>query len=440
MQDYFHKLSAFLRSQISSSEQFTCWLSAEETDFVRFNRSAIRQPGHVRQCHLRLQLLIGRRHASSSFHLSTEWEQDCLALQESVTMLREQLQDLPEDPHLLIATDIHSTQHQQASTLPSTEDMVLQILDAANGLDMVGILATGSQYRGFANSFGQHNWFETHNVNFDWSLFYAGDKAVKSNYAGFAWNATEFQQKFLAAKEQLTQLALPAMSIPPGSYRVYLTPTALNELLMMLNWGGFSEKSLRTHQSCLRRLHSGDVRLHSDIYLSEDSTAGLEPVFQPQGFIKPDHIELIRAGELCGSMIAPRTAKEYGIQSNGCTDDESAKSLRMRPGTMPMTEVIQRLGTGIYISNLWYLNFSDRAHCRITGMTRFACFWVENGKIKAPLNVMRFDESLFRILGDDLLALTQETETVMDDRSYGERHTGGAILPGALLNAMRFVL
>ena len=105
-----------------------------------------------------------------------------------------------------------------------------------------------------------------------------------------------------------------------------------------------------------------------------------------------------------------------------------------------MADAPQQLGTGIYISNLWYLNFSDRASCRITGMTRFASFWVENGQIKAPLNVMRFDESLFRILGEHLVALTQETETIMDDRSYGERHTGGAILPGALLKSMRFVL
>src|SRR5450830_357218 len=440
MQDYFRQLVSFLQSQITPSEQFTCWLSAEETDFVRFNRSAIRQPGHVAQIILRVQLLIGRRHASSSVNLCGQMEQDYSALIETLALLREQLRDLPEDPHLLMTTEVRHSSHIQRSSLPPTQDMVNEILEAAGGLDMVGILTTGTQYRGFANSQGQQNWFETHNVNVDWSLFHSGDKAVKSNYAGFEWDTKEFQQKFDAARKQLALFALPAISIPPGSYRAYLTPTALNELLMMPNWAGFSEKSLRTHQSCLRRLQAKDVSLHTDVYLSEDSLAGLEPIFQSQGFIKPDSIELIRAGELCGSMISPRTAKEYGIQSNGANPDESAKSLRMRGGTIPMNEALQQLGTGIYISNLWYLNFSDRTNCRITGMTRFASFWVENGEIKAPLNVMRFDESLFRILGDDLVALTQETETIMDDRSYGERHTGGAILPGVLLKAMRFVL
>ena len=440
MHDYFQQLALHLQTQITPSETFTCWLSAEETDFVRFNRSAIRQPGHVVQIILRLQLLEDQKLVSSSLNLCGQLAQDYFSLTSTLTYLRELLRDLPRDPHLLIATDVQDTNHIQTSSLPSAMQMVTDILEASAGVDMVGILTTGVQYRGFANSHGQRNWFESHNVNFDWSLFYAGDKAVKSNYAGFTWDQAQFKQKFNDAKQQLALLAQASISIPPGDYRVYLTPTALNELLLMLNWDGFSEKSLRTHQSCLRRLHSGEVSLHPDVFLSEDSLAGLEPVFQPQGFIKPHEIKLIHAGKMNGSMISPRTAKEYGIPSNGAGGDEAAKSLRMQGGTLAMADALQQLGTGIYISNLWYLNFSDRASCRITGMTRFASFWVENGQIKAPLNVMRFDESLFRILGEHLVALTKETETILDDRSYGERHTGGAILPGALLRSMRFVL
>jgi len=34
-------------------------------------------------------------------------------------------------------------------------------------------------------------------------------------------------------------------------------------------------------------------------------------------------------------------------------------------------------------SNLWYCNFSNPNHCRITGMPRFACLWVGQGKTAA---------------------------------------------------------
>src|SRR5450830_658557 len=157
MQDYFRQLVSFLQSQITPSEQFTCWLSAEETDFVRFNRSAIRQPGHVAQIILRVQLLIGRRHARSSVNLCGQMEQDYSALIETLALLREQLRDLPEDPHLLMTTEVRHSSHIQRSSLPPTQDMVNEILEAAGGLDMVGILTTGTQYRGFANSQGQQN-------------------------------------------------------------------------------------------------------------------------------------------------------------------------------------------------------------------------------------------------------------------------------------------
>lgn len=440
MQDFFHKIAATVESLLQAAEQSTCWFSAESTDFVRFNRSAIRQPGHVIQRLLTITLIQGARHANTSLTLSGQLDEDQAMLADAISQLRLQLPDLPEDPYLLIATDVQDTTQLLPSNTVSTDSMVDQILAAAQGYDMVGILIAGSLYRGFANSLGQRNWYEVANFNFDWSLFHAADKAVKSGYAGFEWDARAFSDKFADAVQRLSLLAIPPVTIPPGNYRAYLAPAALNELIGMLNWGGVAEKSLRTHQSPLRRMRTGDAVLHPSIKLSEDSRTGLAPGFQAKGFIKPPIESLIQDGKLVGSMISPRTAKEYGLTSNGADDDETANAMVMQPGSLSMDQVLAELGTGIFISNLWYLNFSDRANCRITGMTRFATFWVENGKIKAPLNVMRFDDSLFHILGDKLLALTQETEVIMDDRSYGERHTGGTIVPGALLSEMSFVL
>ena len=76
----------------------------------------------------------------------------------------------------------------------------------------------------------------------------------------------------------------------------------------------------------------------------------------------------------------------------------------------------------------------------MTGMTRFATFWVENGEIQAPLNVMRFDDSAYRLLGDNLLGLTAEREFILDSASYGERSTGSARLPGALVKDFALTL
>ena len=73
-------------------------------------------------------------------------------------------------------------------------------------------------------------------------------------------------------------------------------------------------------------------------------------------------------------------------------------------------------------------------------MTRFATFWVENGEIVAPLSVMRFDETLYRMLGENLVGLTAEREWVLDPGSYFERTTSSGRYPGALVEDFNFTL
>jgi predicted Zn-dependent protease len=440
MQHYFYDLAQFLGTCLRGAEQYKCWFDAEASDFVRFNRSAIRQPGHVRQIMLTVDLMNGLRHAGVTLTLSGNTEPDRLVLEHAISRLRVQFAYLPEDPHLLVSTEVQSTEHAPASRLPASSAMVDEILAAAQGYDMVGILAAGPVYRGFANSLGQRNWHETASFNFDWSLYQARDKAVKTSYAGFEWDSNAFGANFDDTRQRLDLLKRDPVTVKPGAYRAYLTPTALNEIVGMLNWDGLSEKALRTRQSTLRRMRDEGLQLNPAITLSENTAGGLAPGFQAEGFIKPDRISLIEQGKLVGSMVSPRTAKEYGIAANGADGSEAMASIDLAPGELAMARVLEELDTGIYVSNLWYLNFSDRASCRMTGMTRFATFWVEDGEIKAPLNVMRFDDSLFRVLGDKLLGLTQERELLIDNASYGARHTGSAYLPGALVDDFTFVL
>ncbi len=440
MKQYFHELAAFLDTRIRDNEQYKCWFAAEASDFVRFNRSAIRQPGHVRQIVLSLTLIDALRHAGSSLTLSGELDADRALVERAVDQLRAQLPDLPNDPHLLIATDVQSTEHVVPSRLPATSVIVDEVLAAAQGYDMVGILAAGPMYRGFANAFGQRNWHEMASFNLDWSLYQTRDKAVKSNYAGFDWNGDDFRARFHAATEQLAILKREPITIKPGAYRAYLTPTALNEIVGMFNWDGFSEKALQTKRSALRRMRDDGVRLHPGITLVENTAGGLAPGFQSDGFIKPPCVTLLTEGQLAGSMISPRTAREYGIDANGADVSEAMSSIELAAGNLPLANILKELDTGVLIGNLWYLNFSDRTNCRITGMTRFATFWVENGEIVAPLNVMRFDESVFRLLGDNLVGLTQERELLIDGDSYGERRAASALLPGALVRDFALVL
>ena len=139
-------------------------------------------------------------------------------------------------------------------------------------------------------------------------------------------------------------------------------------------------------------------------------------------------------------IISPRSAKEYERETNGANGGEWPESIDMAAGTISAEDITKKLDTGIYINNAWYLNYSDKQAARITGMTRFATFWIEGGRVKAPLNVMRFDETLFRMFGPNLTGLTREREHLISTSTYGQRSTDSMRLPGALVRDFNFTL
>jgi predicted Zn-dependent protease len=59
------------------------------------------------------------------------------------------------------------------------------------------------------------------------------------------------------------------------------------------------------------------------------------------------------------------------------------------------------------------LNWSDQSGGRITGMTRYAFFWVENSEFIAPIENLRFDDSIYDFLGEKLEAFTDSRELSM---------------------------
>jgi predicted Zn-dependent protease len=310
---------------------------------------------------------------------------------------------------------------------------------AAGGRDLVGIYAGGTMFRGFANSLGQRNWHEVDSFNFDWSLYRQGDQAVKTSYAGFSWAPASFAAKMQQAAEQLELLSLPGKKIEPGEYRAYLAPRAILDVMGLLSWGGFSARSRQTKQSPLLQMESGRT-LASHVTLTENIKDGIAPAFQSEGFVRPPSVTLIQKGALKDPLVSPRSAKEYGLKGNGAQGGESPDALDLSAGALEDKDILAKLDNGLYVSNFWYLNYSDRPAGRITGMTRFATFWVQGGRIAAPVSPMRFDESIYGMLGENLLDLTKSRELLPDAGTYGERQTSSAHLPGALLKGLRFTL
>ena len=241
------------------------------------------------------------------------------------------------------------------------------------------------------------------------------------------------------SREQLKFLGRPAIILKPGSYRAYLAPAAMDEIAGMLCWGGFSAQALATGNSALQRLYNGDASLSPQVSFDEQVSGSLSPPFSNEGSPRQD-VRLIRDGRAQARLISARSAAEFELQANGADSFESPCALSLAPGQLPSAQILERLGTGLYISNLWYLNYSDLPAARMTGLTRFATFWVQDGSIQGPVGTMRFDDSLYNLLGSQLEALTCERELILSTSTYGQRSTGSSHLPGALVKGLTLTL
>ncbi|MEI6000203.1 TldD/PmbA family protein [Paraburkholderia bengalensis] len=439
MHAYFMSLANEIEHRLNGHEIALTSFSSEQSDFIRFNEGKVRQTGHVSQASLTLRLIDGQRQAYATLTPCGDMRADTHAVARAIAALRDGLRDASDDPHLLFDTAVWSESTQRAGTLPSPDALPLLVAHYARGLDFVGFYAGGAISRGFASSLGSRGWYEVDNFNFSWSLYDASGRAIRSHYAGDTWSDAVFAGKVKQAAARLPFLAGEPRVLTPGRYRTYLAPAAMQELMEAVSPGAFSARSQATARSEFYRLNIGEVSLDPRVALTEDLSLDITPRFNGDGY-RRESVPLIEAGRAVHQLTSARTAREYGLVPNGATSAESPAALSMQGGDLASGDVLGALDTGLYVGNLWYVNFSDRMNCRMTGMTRFATFWVERGRIVAPVAAMRFDDSLYRMLGSELEQIDAQPELQLNDWTWGERATGGMKLPGVLVRSFDLTL
>lgn len=149
---HFEALAEDLRRHLAEGEDFTLWYSAEDSEFIRFNRARVRQAGRVRQASALLRLIRDERQASLDLTLSGAPEEDRQRLAEGLRQLRQSLAWIPADPYLLLDTTAWQRENQDLSAAPDSGALLASLERQARDLDLVGIYAAGPLFRGFANS------------------------------------------------------------------------------------------------------------------------------------------------------------------------------------------------------------------------------------------------------------------------------------------------
>ena len=439
VRQHFDAVAECVLGSLRGDEAATLNLNAEETLYVRFNNNRVRQNTNVEQIAMGLQLQGAGRTTEMTRTLSGNFESDRDAMLHMLGQCRAELAVLPPDPHQVPVENHGTSDETFRGQLLTPHAVVGAVVGPAEGCDMAGLYAAGSIVRANRNSKGQRHWFATQTFFVDYSL-YNGSRAVKGSYAGTHWDSSQWAANLAHSKHLLRLMAKPLQTVAPGQYRTYLAPRAVADLVGMMGWNALSASAWKQGRSPFKKLADKECRLSTQLHVTENFGLGLTPRFNALGEVSEPALPLIAAGELSTLLVSSRTSKEFGLIANGANESESPRALDVAPGTLEEKDVLQQLGTGLYLSNLHYLNWSDPVSARVTGMTRYACFWVENGEIVGPIKDMRWDESLYDALGSKLVALTTHTAIDPAVDTYFQRALGGSRTPGALIDNFTFTL
>jgi len=435
----FAEISAFVAGAPRGAEVLFAELRAERADYVRFDRARVRQAGTVECSEVTLHLIDAGRQARFACTLGAR-RRVRTTLAAALAALRELIAHAPADPFAHWQAQPGASEHVGHGRLADPREALEVIVEAAGEDDVVGLYAAGPLVRALAGSPGHRHYHQSVSSSFDFSVQAGGDRAVKDVWWSGDWDARALREAIGAARGHAQILRRPVRRIDPGAYRALLSPRAVAELVRLLGWGGFSERAQRSGQSPLALARSGQARFHPGFSIVDDAGALAVPRFQSEGFERPERVPLIEAGQPAERLVSPRSAREFGLATNGAGDDERPLAPCVAPGTLAAPAALAALGTGLAIADLWYLNFSDRGACRVTGLTRFATLWVEDGEPVAPVATMRIDDSLYRLFGDQLLALGDAALPSPETGTWYGREPGGVRAPAALVGALRLTL
>ncbi len=439
IKESFEKNALANLKQLPSELEASFSLEGEQSEFVRFSKSKVRQATSVEQAAVTLTLQGNKKLTRVNFPITGQIDEDRKRFLLYFGKAKNEMAFLPENPYPVKMAENGKSFTDLKAQYPVAETLMQEVAAKTAQDDFVGYLASGPMLRGVINSHNTQHWYASDIYFIDYSLF-EGKNAVTANVAGTDWDESKWDKSLSQSRAFLHQMRKPRKKLERGEYRTYLAPGAVQELISTACWGGLSQSAFKQSHSGLRLLFSGEKKLSDKFTLFDNYDLGLAEPFNSIGENVSPKLCLIDKGAGLNLITSSKTAAEFGGVSTGGDDYEMPKSLELRSGSLKQEDVFKKLGTGLYLSNLHYVNWSDPKTARMTGMTRFACFWVENGDIVGPLEDMRFDVSLYDIFGSQLMELTQDQEIIVNDLTYSSRGLGGKKLPGALIDGFKLTL
>jgi PmbA protein len=431
----------------AEADEADALVHVENSGYARFAASEVHQPTLIRDETVTIRVVRDGRVGCAVTNRT-----DADGLREAARRAGEAADSAPRDPSYpglqppADIPDVEGFDQETAALSPEEQaESAAQAIEAGGEFGLYGYFTSGATETAVASSTGH----AAAQAMTDASVLVIAASDDASGYAeATSWKAGELEPADVA-REAVEKAARTrgAVEVEPATYPAVLEPYAFSELLWYFGFSSLGALSYLEGRSFLSgRL--GEQLFHPDFTLLDD---GLDPRGLPKAFdlegVPKERVVLVEQGVAKDVVWDRRTANRAGDGRSSTGHALSAPAqgfgplplnLSVAAGDASPEELVELVGSGIYVTRLHYLGVVDPREGIITGMTRDGTFRIEGGRVTEPLVNLRFTTSVPKIV-ENLLGLSSEIVLVNRSDFYDERYPFGTLVPTAATGAFTIV-
>ena len=284
-----------------------------------------------------------------------------------------------------------------------------------HGLTTAGIYSSSESIEGIFNSCGLSDWHTQTLAEISITMLAADSSGWQKANSPDVGNLDADALAERAARKAL-ESAHPR-EVAPGKYTVILEPAAVLDIVGFMFWD-FSGQAILDERSFLNN-RVGAKLFGENINIWDDASHPLQAgaPFDGEG-MRRQRVALVENGRVNRVVYARGTAEKMKKSENAMKVGPIASTghgflLPNEMGEAPMNivfgevqqplsvpEMVAATERGVLVTRLWYIREVDPYEKILTGMTRDGTFLIEDGRVKAGLRNLRFNESLIHMLSN----------------------------------------
>ena len=209
--------------------------------------------------------------------------------------------------------------------------------------------------------------------------------------AGNDWGRARPGDLAETAARKAQQSASP-QAVEPGRYTVVLEPTAVANLLQLLNFA-MNARTADEGRSFFSKRGGGN-RIGEKI-VDERVTITSDP-WDPELLAAPfagDGLPNRRMTWIEGGVVKNLVYDRYWASQKNVEPTGFPAGIKMQGGEGSIDDLVRSTERGILVTRFWYIRPLDPRTILYTGLTRDGTFLIENGRISHPVKNFRFNES-----------------------------------------------